>query len=375
MITPKHFFDLMHEHKLLFFAGVPDSLLKNLCAYIDDNVSTEMHIICANEGSAIALGAGHYLGTGNIPVVYMQNSGLGNSVNPLTSLTDQDVYSIPVLLIIGHRGKQGTPDEPQHVKMGKISLPLLDCLSIPYAVLGADTKNTTDIIGDAVKYMHQNKSPYAIVVEPGTFENYNNSIKSMTGQIELTRKEAITFCANALPSDAAIVSTTGHISRELYQYRINTNIEDIKKDFKVVGSMGHANMIALGTAQNTNKEIYCFDGDGASIMHLGNMAIIGQKAPKNYKHIIFNNGAHVSVGGQSTVGHQIDLSLIAKACGYKSIFKVSTLKELKTAWEQFKHLDGPILLEVLTNIQAESDLPRPEKCPNESKEMFMDYLK
>ena len=374
MISPKFFYDTLASYGIDFYAGVPDSLLKNLCAYITDHADTNHNIIAANEGGAMGLAAGHYLATGNIPVVYMQNSGEGNIINPLASLTDKDVYNIPVLLVIGWRGKPGVHDEPQHVKQGKVTTGLLNVMGIDYTVLSKDEDKAKAQIEKAVNAMRQTKECYALVIEKDTFESYTlqNVEKN---DLTMSREEAIQTVAVALGEKDAIVSTTGMISRELFEYRTAMN-EGHERDFLTVGSMGHASQIALGIALAKNdRKLWCFDGDGASIMHMGSMAIVANKAPKNYVHVVFNNGAHDSVGGQPTVGLKIDLPAVAKAVGYNQIYSVETKEYLKELLSKIQNQEGPIFLEVKVKKGNRKDLGRPTTTPIQNKEALMDFLK
>ena len=374
MITPKFFYDTLASNGINFYAGVPDSLLKNLCAYITDHADAAHNIIAANEGGAMGLAAGHYLATGQIPVVYMQNSGQGNIINPLASLTDKDVYNIPVLLVIGWRGKPGVHDEPQHVKQGKVTTGLLNVMGIDYTVLSKEEDKAEAQIKKAVEYMQSTKECYALVIEKDTFDAYTlqNVEKN---DLTMSREEAIQTVAAALGEKDAIVSTTGMISRELFEYRTKMN-QGHERDFLTVGSMGHASQIALGIAlEKQDRKIWCFDGDGASIMHMGSMAIVAQKAPKNYVHVVFNNGAHDSVGGQPTVGLQIDLPAIAMAVGYKHVYGCNTKDYLVELLETIKKEDGPILLQVCVKKGNRKDLGRPTTTPIQNKEALMEFLK
>ena len=329
MISPKFFYDTLANCGIDFYAGVPDSLLKNLCAYITDHADADHNIIAANEGGAMGLAAGHYLATGHIPVVYMQNSGEGNIINPLASLTDPDVYNIPVLLVIGWRGKPGVHDEPQHVKQGKVTTGLLNVMGIDYTVLSKEEDKAEAQIRKAVAHMQATRQCYALVIEKDTFENYQLNSQSSIFNLQLSREEAIQTVAAALGEKDCIVSTTGMISRELFEYRTAKN-EGHERDFLTVGSMGHASQIALGIAlAKSDRRVWCFDGDGATIMHMGSMAVVASKAPKNYVHVVFNNGAHDSVGGQPTVGLKIDLPAVAKAVGYKTVYSVDNKEKLE----------------------------------------------
>lgn len=373
MIDPKFFVDTLANNGMSFFAGVPDSLLKNICAYITDNVPAKDNIIAANEGGAIGLAAGYYLATGKIPVVYMQNSGEGNTVNPLMSLTDKDVYNIPVLLVIGWRGEPGKHDEPQHVKQGKVTLSLLDAMGIKYAVLSENETEVAKQIEEAAAYMNETKEAYALIVRKGTFGEYRLQ-KTVDSGLSMPRETAIGIAAGNIEPDAVIVSTTGMISRELFEFRAN-NGEGHERDFLTVGSMGHASQIALGIAlQKPDRRVYCFDGDGASIMHMGNMAIVGSLHPRNYVHVVFNNGAHDSVGGQPTVGLDINLSKIAEAMGYKQIIPVDNEVALKGALGLVKNLEGPVFIEVKVRKGSRKDLGRPTTTPIQNKEALMNFL-
>ena len=374
MISPKFFIDTLGTYGIEFFAGVPDSLLKNICAYISDNLDSKHNIIAANEGGAIGLAAGYHLATGKIGCVYMQNSGEGNIINPLASLTDKDVYNIPVLLLIGWRGRPGVHDEPQHVKQGKVTTTILDTMGISYTILSKDEEDAAEQIAKAAAYMEATKEVYAIVIEKDTFDTYTlqNVVKN---DLQFSREEAIQTVAAALDDKDVIVSTTGMISRELFEYRAGKG-EGHERDFLTVGSMGHASQIALGIAlEKPGRRIWCFDGDGAAIMHLGGMAIVASKAPKNYIHVIFNNGAHDSVGGQPTVGLDIDLCAIAKAVGYQATYSTDNKKDLKTILILAKQQDGPIFIQVCVKKGNRKDLGRPTTTPIQNKEALMSFLK
>lgn len=377
MIRPQYFYDTLASYGIDFYAGVPDSLLKNLCAYITDHADAAHNIIAANEGGAMGLAVGHYLASGQIPVVYMQNSGEGNIINPLASLTDPDVYNIPVLLVIGWRGKPGAHDEPQHVKQGKVTTGLLNVMGIDYTVLSKDEDKAEAQIKKAVTFMQATKQCYALVIEKDTFDAYTlqNVEKN---DLAMSREEAIQTVTAALGEKDAIVSTTGMISRELFEYRTAMS-QSHERDFLTVGSMGHASQIALGIALvKQDRNVWCFDGDGASIMHMGSMAIVANKAPKNYVHVVFNNGAHDSVGGQPTVGLKIDLPAVAKAVGYKQIISVDNKadlkKQLSTINSQLSIVDGPLFLEVKVKKGNRKDLGRPTTTPIQNKEALMEFL-
>lgn len=375
MIEVKEFYNELLNNEIDFFTGVPDSLLKSFCAYIKDNVSSEKNIIAANEGNAIGLAAGYYLATGKIGLVYMQNSGIGNALNPLASLTDKLVYSIPMLLVVGWRGEPNKKDEPQHKKQGLITTQTLDMLGIKYDILDETTSNSKMRLKlkRAYEDMMENSEPYALVIRKDTFDEYklkNNPISNLN----MTREDAIAILVSNIKEDSVIVSTTGMASRELFEVR-EKNEEGHNKDFLTVGSMGHASQIALGIALNKkDKEVYCIDGDGALLMHMGGLAIIGNQKPKNFRHILINNGAHDSVGGQETVGFKIDTLAIAKACGYAECYTCSSGEELIGLSEKIKNVEGPVFLEIKVKKGARKDLGRPTTTPIENKNDFMEFI-
>lgn len=373
MVRPEFFVNTLKEHGMDFYAGVPDSLLKNICAYITDNLPAEQNIIAANEGGAMGIAAGYHLATGKVPVVYMQNSGEGNIINPLASLTDKEVYNIPVLLVIGWRGRPGVHDEPQHVKQGKVTTGLLNTMGINYAILPKDEEGAARQIKIAADFMKSTDECYALVIEKDTFDAYklqNVEVNNLT----MSREEAIRKVVSSIEDNACVVSTTGMISRELFEARTAWN-QGHERDFLTVGSMGHASQIALGIAiQKPERRVYCFDGDGASIMHMGNMAITASMKCKNYVHVVFNNGAHDSVGGQPTVGLKINFPCIARGVGYKHTFSVSTMKDLEQILEDVKKTEGPTLLEVKVKKGNRKNLGRPTTTPVQNKEALMDFL-
>lgn len=373
MLSPKIFIESLAAKGIDFFAGVPDSLLKNVCAFISDTLDDRHNIIAANEGAAVGLAAGHYLATGHIPCVYMQNSGEGNAINPLASLTDKEVYGIPVLLVIGWRGEPGVHDEPQHVKQGKITLPLLDAMGIRHEILSQDETEFRSQLDGAVRHMSETGEAFAFIVRKNTFEPYTLQ-RHEVNEYPLSREEAIQKVAASLSAKDVIVSTTGMISRELFEYRTAQG-QGHERDFLTVGSMGHASQIALGIAlEKTDRRVWCFDGDGAALMHLGSVAIIADKAPENFVHVIFNNGAHDSVGGQPTVGLKVNLAGIAKAAGYKDAVSVTTADDLGSALKTLKTMRGPVLLEVRVHRGNRKDLGRPTTTPIQNRDALMEFM-
>jgi len=373
MLACNDFYNALTKHNITFFTGVPDSLLKDICAYITDHTSPDRHIIAANEGNAVALAVGSYLSMGYPGLVYMQNSGLGNAVNPLTSLADPDVYSVPLLMMIGWRGEPGgVKDEPQHVKQGKITLQLLETLGIPYSILPDEPVLALLVVQEAARVMEQLLCPYALVVRADTFQSYKLQ-KQVVTAYEMVREDAIKIFAEWNLNTDVIVSTTGKTSRELFEQRKQSG--RMGQDFLTVGSMGHASQIALGIAlARSEQQVFCLDGDGAFIMHMGALAIIGTQHVPNFKHIVINNGAHDSVGGQPTAGFEIDVPAVARACGYRYAARAETCEELVAELERLRASQGPALLEVRVNKGARPNLGRPTTSAIQNKESFMALL-
>lgn len=373
MIRPSYFYNLLIKNGTDFFAGVPDSLLKNFCAYITDTAPAEKHIISANEGSATALACGYHFATGKIPLIYMQNSGEGNMVNPMLSIADKDVYSVPMLIVIGWRGEPGVHDEPQHVKQGKVTCDLLDAMKIPYEILSENEDDLPAQFEKAYNYIKENNAQYAFVIRKGTFDEYKLQ-NNIPVEGKMSREQAIEKIMLSADSTTAFVSTTGMASRELYELRDKYN-QGHEKDFLTVGGMGHASQIALSIAmQKKDRQIYCIDGDGASIMQMGGMATIGSRKPSNYVHFVLNNGAHDSVGGQPTVGREIDLCAIAAGCGYENVVKVETPEELEAVLKDSETKNKLTFVEVMVTKGSRKDLGRPKSTPVENKEALMSFL-
>ena len=359
MINPKDFYNTLIKNNITCFAGVPDSLLKDFCAYVTDN--SVNHTICANEGNAAALACGHYLSTKKPALVYMQNSGLGNIINPLLSLADREVYNIPFLMLIGWRGEPGVKDEPQHITQGKLTLKLLESVGVKYEIID---ENFEKQIEKAAKYMAETCEPFALIARKGIFEKYELNNKQ-SNNYKITREEAIKIIIEKLPLNAFIVSTTGYTSRELYEAR-----KAHGQDFLTVGSMGHASSIALGIAMNKpDKEIFCFDGDGALLMHMGAVPVIASKKLPNFKHVIFNNEAHDSVGAQPTASGYINFKGL-----YSKVFTVFTEEELIKVLPEFITIKETALLEIKVRCGARKDLGRPKESPAENKKLFMESL-
>ena len=378
MINPAAFLDVLESHGVGFVTGVPDSQLKSLCeeVYTRYGFNSEKHIVAVNEGNAAGLAAGYHLATGKTALVYLQNSGLGNAVNPITSLTDPAVYAIPVIYIVGWRGEPGIHDEPQHVKQGAITLPLLDTLGITYSVL--QERSTIEEVssllsGKFSEELAQGRS-VAFVVRKGVFEKSTSSYTKYEGV--LTREVAICTLADALGAKDFVVATTGKISRELFEHVKHTNPAMLSHDFLTVGSMGHASSIALSIAlQKPQKTIWCFDGDGAVLMHMGSLATIGTMQPQNLIHVVLDNEAHESVGGMPTVTGRIDIPKVALSCGYAKTLTINTKEALKEFLESdVSSLVKPLLVHVIVSSGSRADLMRPDTTPIENKKSFMAAL-
>lgn len=364
MINTKDFYDYLIENRIDFFTGVPDSLLANICACIKENTPEKNNIIAANEGNAVGIACGYHIATGNYGVVYMQNSGEGNAVNPLLSIADEDVYSIPMLLMIGWRGEPGTKDEPQHKKQGKVTLALLEAMGIKYAIL---EDNYVQQIDAAVQYMKSKSRPYAIVVRKGIFSDYDT--EKDVNNFAMTREQALECVLDKIGEDDFIVSTTGKTSREIFEIR-EARGQGHSGDFLTVGGMGHTSSIALGMSLGTDKNVYCIDGDGSFIMHMGSFAVTADKAGANFKYIINNNGAHESVGGQPTVGLKIDVAAILKAVGFRNVWTAETAEEIAAGMEKLAKESLSALI-INTHQGSRENLGRPTVSPQENKENMM----
>lgn len=358
-----------------FYTGVPDSQLKALCNYLMNTygIDQKHHIIAANEGNCTALAAGYHLATGKVPVVYMQNSGEGNIINPVASLLNDKVYAIPVVFIVGWRGEPGIHDEPQHIYQGEVTVKLLEDMDIKAFVIGKDTTNDeVSAVMEEYRNVLAEGKDVAFVIRKGAL-SYDRKVEYKNDNT-MVREEIIRHIVTASGEDP-IVSTTGKASRELFETRV-ANGQSHKYDFLTVGSMGHSSSIALGVAINKpDTRVWCVDGDGAVLMHMGSMAVLGANAPKNMIHVVINNGAHETVGGMPTVASQIDLVAIAKACGYPNAVCVDSFEKLDAELEDAKNRNELSLIEVKCSIGARDDLGRPTTTALENKQNFMEYLK
>jgi len=370
------FLDMLEEVGVDRYAGVPDSLLKPLCDHLTALHGVGgRHIIAANEGGAVAVAAGHYLATGRPALVYLQNSGIGNAVNPICSLLDPAVYAIPTVFVVGWRGEPGVHDEPQHVFQGEITLPLLECVGVRAAVISKDTTDDefAALLDGFSRDLADGRS-VAFVVKKGALEGGSSCGHST--DYPLSREEVVNTVLDHTVSDDIIVSTTGKLSRELFEAR-ETRGQGHGGDFLTVGSMGHASMIGLGVAiEQPQRRVLVLDGDGAVLMHTGSLAVLGASAPRNLVHLMINNEAHESVGGMPTVAATVDFPALASACGYPHTLHAKNADELAVAFEKLDALrgEGPVFIEVKTNIGARADLGRPTATPQENKRAFMEHV-
>lgn len=376
MIAPENFVEALGKTGINFVTGVPDSLLKDLCAKLTVELPADNHVIAANEGSAVGLAIGHYLASSQPAMVYMQNSGLGNVVNPLTSLADPKVYAIPMLLVIGWRGEilqDGVqlPDEPQHKKQGEITLSQLNILDIPYSVIDNNTTELDKILVESLTKATARSGPVAIVVRKGTFSPFK--YESEESQcFPLLREEVIDIIVDSIGQETPIVSTTGVASRELFEKR-KEKAQGHSRDFLTVGGMGYASSIAGGIARAlSDKKIVCIDGDGAALMHLGALAITADC--NNLIHFLINNEAHDSVGGQPTKGANISFSKVAKELGYQHTFEIESKEELTDICSNISELEGSVLITVKTRAGFRKNLGRPDRSPIDNKQDFMKFL-
>lgn len=355
MIRVENLINTLKKNKIEFFVGVPDSILKNFSKHLE-KYPKKKHLIATNEGSATSIGIGHYLSTKKIPCVYLQNSGLSNAINPLISIAGKNVYSIPLFLLIGWRGSPNKPDEPQHIAKGKITRSLLKLLKIETCVIRKENDLTK--INKLIKKAYQKKQIVACLIEKETLTTQKKTTKKNRSNLIL-RSDFIKEFLNLIPKTSKIISTTGYTSRELMEVRQRTkNLNG--KDFYMVGGMGHSSSVALGYALNSKKQIFCLDGDGSMLMHLGSLRTVGFMKSKNFKHIILNNNSHESVGGQTTTAEGINFHKLAISVGYKNYYKISDYKNIKTVLKKFINTNGPVLLEVKIRNESLKNLSRPK---------------
>lgn len=359
--------------KYEYFVGVPDSYLKAVCDYLMDRYAlSKNHIIAANEGNAVGLAAGYHLATGKVPVVYLQNSGIGNIINPVTSLLHEKVYGIPCLFLVGWRGEPGTKDEPQHIHQGAVTLEMLETAGImPFTLKKGTTEEEFSVILEKAETLLSEGKQVALVVSKDGL-TYEGSVDYKNNYTRT--RESLLRCILSVSEQDLMVTTTGKTSRELYELREEKK-EGHQFDFLTVGSMGHSSSIALGLAeQQTDKKVWCIDGDGAMLMHMGGLALIGQRNPENLIHVLLNNEAHESVGGAPTVSGQMDWCLIAKGCGYKNTISVEDSSSLEEVLHSVKASSQLTFIEIKCAIGSRADLGRPKETPQENKKIFMSAL-
>lgn len=372
MIAPDRLYNFLQQKGVDFYTGVPDSLLKHFLTYLQDHCPEGKHIIAANEGLAVALASGHYFQTGKLPLVYLQNSGLGNVVNPLTSLADKEMYGVPMLLLIGWRGRPGTKDEPQHLKMGRVTKKLLETLEMPVYLLEADEVPDFKKISEAISHAQEKQMPVALLAKEGLFAAYKSV--ELADEYKLKREPVIQKIIDTLQGDETVICTTGKTGREFYEQNITCG-NKIRKYLLSVGAMGHANHIALGVKLSSEEKVIVLDGDGALLMHLGSLAAIAQNVKDKFIHVVLNNGSHESVGGQPTNAFNIDCCAIAKACGYKEVICITNEDELNS-WLQFGLYKETLqFVEIRINNYSRVDLGRPVGKPSDWKNSFMSSIK
>jgi len=371
MIDPQAFLQYLTSEGLNSFFGVPDSLLKSLNSEIAASEDVRDHVVCANEGAAVGCAVGHFLGSGDMAVVYLQNSGLGNTVNPLLSIADPSVYSVPMLIVIGWRGEPGVKDEPQHMRQGELTAQLLNDLGVvTRSVTREDHADWREKVGFLIDWSRRERRAVALVVGKDTFQLSQKSKNLSSGPNQLLRESALEIVISKIPPEDLTVATTGMLGRELYELR-NSQKEDVR-DFLNIGGMGHTSSIALGLSlAQPGRRIWCLDGDGSAIMHLGSLAVIAGEKPKNLKHIIFNNRAHDSVGGQPTAAESFSFAPVATALGYELGLTATTDDEITNGVEKLLERSGPALLEINIRRGSRKDLGRPRESPRELIDKMM----
>jgi phosphonopyruvate decarboxylase len=368
MIAPEKLYMHFRKNDISFFTGVPDSLLKDFLKFLQDHSTAQEHIITANEGLAVGLASGYHFSTGKLPLVYLQNSGLGNLVNPLTSLADKEMYSVPMLLLIGWRGRPGTKDEPQHSKMGRITIPMLDVLEVPVYLLDESEVSSFEKITKAADQSMKEQRPVALLAPEQIFEKYKGDTE--TDKYPLVREEVIKRIIEKMNGDETVVCTTGKIGREFYEQNLAAG-NKVKKYLLSAGAMGHANHIALGIKMQIGEKTIMLDGDAAVLMHMGSLPTVAAKAGNNFIHIVLNNGSHESVGGQPTQAFFTDLCAVAKASGYKQIFCITKDDELELWLKNDLQDNSTQFVEIRINRKSRNEPGRPKGHPTDWKNDYM----
>ncbi len=374
MISPESFLKIMNSAQINFFTGVPDSTFKNFCHFIISQQNEIRNVVAVNEGNAIALAIGNYIGSGKPSLVYLQNSGIGNTLNPLLSLADKEVYSIPMLLLVGWRGYPDVLDEPQHVKQGYVTKKLLEAIEIPFFEMDSST-DPISLILSALEVMHRENCPVVLLTREDLFED-DFKRKSVENHFDLTRRSALQTIAEYVQEDSAVFTTTGFIAREFMEIRDQEGIGE-GSDFMCIGGMGHVSAIATGFAMATksSKKVVCLDGDGSLLMHMGALTVSGQNPDINLLHIVLNNGSHESVGGHPTLASDLDLHKIARACGYKETAVVVSKKQLEKAFLDYSKKNGISFIEIKISTTDTKKPLRPSNTPRENLINFLERQK
>lgn len=376
MVNPEEYLHSLQDAGVEFITGVPDTLLNDLCLAIEERWPASRHVLAANEGNAITLAAGYHLATGTVPLIYMQNSGLGNAMNPLISLVDRAVYAIPMVLLVGWRGDPTSPDWPQHVRQGEVTPGILSDMDVPFRFLEPDDEMILNSIEWAVSTAKERSGPVALLARTGVFDLSEKSDFGVEdGPYLVSREEAMASVLDIAPKNTIFVATTGRATRELYELR-EARRESHENDFLNVGAMGHTSSIAAGIAMaKPGRTVICFDGDSAALMHMGCFAINASLKLPNFIHIILNNGAHESVGGQTSVGHRVDFTEIAAAAGYRTCRGwVSTQVDLQNSTVELLSKGGPALIDMRIRKGMRKDIPKLVMIPLELKTMLMEEL-
>lgn len=374
-LPPGIFIEQLKRRDVDFFTGVPDSVLKDFCSYVQDHVPKERHVMTGNEGQSVSVAAGYQMATNRIPLVYMQNSGFGNMVNPLMSLTHKNVYSIPMIILMGWRGEPGRKDEPQHRVMGRANTAFCNVMDLAYDILPDYAEGAEEMLDMAVEHCQTQKTPFVLLARKRTFETYKGKTSVIIDR-PMIRENVLDIVSQSAPNGCVFVGTTGFTSRELYEIRARYK-QSHATDFYTVGCMGHATSIATGVATaRPDRKVYVFDGDGAALMHMSGFATIGMRGIPNLNHILVQNECHESTGQQPTGSGTINFCQIADACGYKSSKSVETAEDLKAALTEMNNgSPGPHFLEVKVKPGVRPNLGRPTQTPAQNKKELMSFLR
>jgi len=372
-VSPNVFYQQLKEREFEFFTGIPDSLLSDFLNYLGQNHPPNQNIVAANEGTAVAIASGYHLATKKFPVVFMQNSGIGNAVNPLLSLVDPRVYKIPMLLLMGWRGEPGKKDEPQHKVQGEVMTSMMEDLNLTFEVLPDYEEGVAAALDLALYHLKTRGTPYAFLVRRRTFLKYDY-IAPRENKYPLSREEAMQIILDHIGKYDAVIAAQGFTSRELLEVRQKKGFE-LNQDFFCLGARGHASSVAMGVAvAKPSKTVFCFEGDGAFLTHMGAASQIGSKNLQNFKHVIFNNEVHESAGGSPSVGDVVDFAELAKGCGYKFTATATSEQEVIEGIKQLRETPGPGFLEIKVKLQTRHDLRGMVSTPKQNKEQFMKFL-